>query len=51
MQIIIQVASIIFIDAPAGTGFSYVKNWQGFVMNDTLSAVQTYFFLRKVSKN
>ncbi|ESR36010.1 hypothetical protein KPL70_022363 [Citrus sinensis] len=42
-----KVASIIFIDAPAGTGFSYVKNWQGFVMNDTLSAVQTYFFLRK----
>ncbi|XP_020409319.1 serine carboxypeptidase-like 13 isoform X1 [Prunus persica] len=43
-----QVANIIFLDAPVGTGFSYAKNWEGYNnLNDTLSAAQTYEFLRK----
>ncbi|BBH09714.1 serine carboxypeptidase-like 17 [Prunus dulcis] len=35
-------------DASVGTGFSYAKNWEGYSNpNDTLSAAQTYEFLRK----
>ncbi|RXH97445.1 hypothetical protein DVH24_007791, partial [Malus domestica] len=42
------VANIIFVDAPVGTGFSYAKTWRGYAnMSDTLSAAQTYEFLRK----
>ncbi|KAM5549713.1 hypothetical protein ABKV19_000895, partial [Rosa sericea] len=42
------VANIIFIDAPVGTGFSYAKNWDEYPnLNDTISAAQTYQFLRK----
>lgn len=42
-----KVANIIFLDAPVGTGFSYANNWEGYIMNDTLSATQIYHFLRK----
>ncbi|KAM5549708.1 serine carboxypeptidase-like 18 [Rosa sericea] len=43
-----KVANIIFIDAPVGTGFSYAKNWDEYPnLNDTISAAQTYQFLRK----
>ncbi|XP_044488379.1 serine carboxypeptidase-like 18 isoform X2 [Mangifera indica] len=43
-----KVANIIFLDQPVGTGFSYAKNWKGYsVINDTLSASDTYIFLRK----
>lgn len=45
---IIQVASIIFIDAPVGTGFSYAETSYGYNVSDTSSAAQTYQFLRKV---
>ncbi|GAY48758.1 hypothetical protein CUMW_114180 [Citrus unshiu] len=30
-----------------GTGFSYANSWEGYIMNDTLSATQIYHFLRK----
>ncbi|XP_062177458.1 serine carboxypeptidase-like 1 [Alnus glutinosa] len=43
-----KVANIIFLDAPVGTGFSYANSWEGYNnMTDTLSAKQTYTFLRK----
>ncbi|PRQ22328.1 putative peptidase S10, serine carboxypeptidase, alpha/Beta hydrolase [Rosa chinensis] len=43
-----KVANIIFIDAPVGTGFSYTKTWDEYrIVNDTISAAQTYQFLRK----
>ncbi|XP_059447637.1 serine carboxypeptidase-like 13 [Corylus avellana] len=42
-----KVASIIFIDAPVGAGFSYAKSSEGYYTSDTKSAVQTYTFLRK----
>ncbi|XP_062176462.1 serine carboxypeptidase-like 18 [Alnus glutinosa] len=42
-----KVANIIFLDAPVGTGFSYANSWEGYSMTDTLSAAQTYTFLRK----
>ncbi|XP_041009695.1 serine carboxypeptidase-like 18 isoform X1 [Juglans microcarpa x Juglans regia] len=42
-----QVASIIFLDAPVGSGFSYARTSQGYNITDTISAAQTYQFLRK----
>ncbi|KAB1200246.1 Serine carboxypeptidase-like 18 [Morella rubra] len=42
-----QVASIIFLDAPVGAGFSYAKTPQGYNMTDKLSAALSYEFLRK----
>ncbi|KAL6964140.1 hypothetical protein U1Q18_035198 [Sarracenia purpurea var. burkii] len=42
-----QLASMIFLDAPVGSGFSYADNWEGYVIDDSLSATQTYHFLKK----
>lgn len=42
-----QVANIIFIDQPAGTGYSYAKTSEAYNGNDTLSVTLTYDFLRK----
>ncbi|KAJ9538216.1 hypothetical protein OSB04_030949 [Centaurea solstitialis] len=42
-----KVASIIFLDQPVGSGFSYARTPEGYLSNDTLSAMQTYQFLRK----
>ncbi|KAA8545752.1 hypothetical protein F0562_020797 [Nyssa sinensis] len=42
-----QIASIIFLDAPVGTGFSYANNWESYIVDDTISVAQTYEFLRK----
>ncbi|KAK4415232.1 Serine carboxypeptidase-like 18 [Sesamum alatum] len=42
-----KAANILFIDEPAGTGYSYAKTLEGYLTNDTLSARQTYDFLRK----
>lgn len=44
----LQVASVIFLDAPVGTGFSYANNWESYVVDDHLSATDTYNFLIKV---
>ncbi|KAI7733876.1 hypothetical protein M8C21_013932, partial [Ambrosia artemisiifolia] len=42
-----KVASIIFVDQPAGTGFAYAKTPEAYITNDTLSAMQAYSFLKK----
>ncbi|KAL4565091.1 hypothetical protein LXL04_029174 [Taraxacum kok-saghyz] len=42
-----KVANIIFLDQPAGTGFSYAKTPEAYITNDTLSTTYTYHFLRK----
>ncbi|KAJ6754865.1 SERINE CARBOXYPEPTIDASE-LIKE 18 [Salix purpurea] len=42
-----KIASIIFVDAPVGTGFSYSTTLEGYDVSDTLSAAQTCEFLRK----
>lgn len=44
-----QIASIIFVDAPVGTGFSYSTTQSGYYSSDTQSAKDIYKFLRKVS--
>ncbi|PIN26500.1 Serine carboxypeptidases (lysosomal cathepsin A) [Handroanthus impetiginosus] len=42
-----KIASIIFIDAPVGTGFSYFTTSEGYLISDTKSASDSYLFLRK----
>ncbi|TXG59949.1 hypothetical protein EZV62_014522 [Acer yangbiense] len=42
-----KVASIIFLDAPATTGFSYSRSLQGSKSSDIKYADQSYEFLRK----
>ncbi|XP_052620310.1 serine carboxypeptidase-like 10 isoform X3 [Lactuca sativa] len=42
-----KAANIIFLDQPAGSGFSYAKTPEAYITNDTLSTVQIYHFLRK----
>ncbi|KAL0359851.1 UNVERIFIED_CONTAM: Serine carboxypeptidase-like 18 [Sesamum angustifolium] len=40
-------ASILFIDQPAGTGYSYSNTLKGYISNDTLSTRLCYDFLKK----
>ncbi|KAK9287239.1 hypothetical protein L1049_015652 [Liquidambar formosana] len=40
-------SSIIFLDAPVGTGFSYARTPEGWPTSDSSSAEQSYQFLRK----
>lgn len=42
-----KTASIIFLDSPVGTGFSYSTTAAGWPSSDTSSAEQSYIFLRK----
>ncbi|KAG5526278.1 hypothetical protein RHGRI_032529 [Rhododendron griersonianum] len=42
-----KVSSIIFLDAPVGTGFSYADNAESYVVDDLLSATDNYNFLLK----
>ncbi|XP_074279246.1 serine carboxypeptidase-like 7 [Silene latifolia] len=47
-----KVASIIFVDSPVGTGFSYATHNEASKSNDTLQAAHIYDFLRKwISKH
>ncbi|XP_026388598.1 serine carboxypeptidase-like 2 isoform X2 [Papaver somniferum] len=42
-----KVASIIFLDSPVGTGFSYSRSQHGWMTSDLKSANQAYQFLKK----
>ncbi|KAF3963982.1 hypothetical protein CMV_011677 [Castanea mollissima] len=42
-----KVSSVIFVDSPVGTGFSYSRTMQGSHTGDTKSADSIYEFLRK----
>ncbi|KAI3789093.1 hypothetical protein L2E82_01880 [Cichorium intybus] len=42
-----KVANIIFLDQPAGSGFSYAKTPEAYITNDTLASIHAYHFLRK----
>ncbi|KAF7143061.1 hypothetical protein RHSIM_Rhsim05G0091800 [Rhododendron simsii] len=43
----LAAASMIFLDSPVGTGFSYARNPEGWLSSDTKSAEHSYQFLRK----
>ncbi|XP_071721156.1 serine carboxypeptidase-like 16 [Rutidosis leptorrhynchoides] len=40
-------ANVIFLDLPAGVGFSYAKTFEASQSSDSLLAIQSYEFLRK----
>ncbi|KAL8129527.1 hypothetical protein V2J09_018682 [Rumex salicifolius] len=44
-------ANILFLDAPVGTGFSYSNSSSAYNVSDTISAEQTYEFLRQWLSN
>jgi serine carboxypeptidase-like clade I len=44
------VASIIFLDSPVGSGFSYARDPRGYDVGDVSSSRQVVTFLRKVWK-
>jgi len=46
----LQVSSIIFLDAPVGTGFSYSTIAEGYHTGDKVYACQSRIFLEKVKK-
>lgn len=45
-----KVSSIIFIDAPVGTGFSYSRTLQGSKITDKMHAQHCHHFMKKVKK-
>ncbi|GAM19727.1 hypothetical protein SAMD00019534_029020 [Acytostelium subglobosum LB1] len=42
-----NVANVLYIDEPVGTGFSYVTNQQGYVTDDTDLEIDFYIFLQE----
>ncbi|KAL5556771.1 hypothetical protein UlMin_039007 [Ulmus minor] len=42
-----KVSSIIFLDGPVGTGFSYSRTWQGYQSNNFVFAKRSFNFLKK----
>ncbi|XP_039782730.1 serine carboxypeptidase-like 18, partial [Panicum virgatum] len=42
-----QVASILFVDSPVGTGFSYARDPRGYDVGDISASLQILTFLRK----
>ncbi|KAG7976579.1 hypothetical protein I3843_06G156800 [Carya illinoinensis] len=42
-----RTASILFVDAPVGTGFSYATSADAYDVSDTKTAAQVYEFLKK----
>ncbi|KAF2294093.1 hypothetical protein GH714_007445 [Hevea brasiliensis] len=44
-----KTSSIIFLDAPVGSGYSYATSSQGYYTSDTESMAQTHVFLRKAN--
>ncbi|KAK1413531.1 hypothetical protein QVD17_35306 [Tagetes erecta] len=42
-----QMASIVFVDIPAGTGFSYAETEEGWISSDTITAKYSNDFIKK----
>lgn len=47
-MVYVQIANVIFIDSPVGTGYSYATQPNSYNTTDTLSAKHTLNFLKKV---
>lgn len=45
----LQTASVLFVDAPVGTGFSYATSADEYPLSDLKAAAQVTGFLRKVN--
>jgi hypothetical protein len=45
-----QLASILFVDSPVGTGFSYAPDPRGYDVGDISASLQILTFLRKVDE-
>uniref|UniRef100_A0A0E0KIL4 Uncharacterized protein n=1 Tax=Oryza punctata TaxID=4537 RepID=A0A0E0KIL4_ORYPU len=45
-----KVANFLYLDNPAGVGFSYARNPKGYDGGDYLSSLQAIIFLKKVTK-
>lgn len=48
-MITFQIANIIFLDAPVGTGFSYATTSDGYHSSDVKTVEDIYTFLQKVT--
>ena len=46
-----QVASILFVDSPVDTGFSYARDPRGYDVGDISASLQILTFLRKVGEH
>ncbi|KAI3744023.1 hypothetical protein L1987_57095 [Smallanthus sonchifolius] len=44
------MASVVFVDIPAGTGFSYAKTKEAWISSDSIVANLAHDFVRKLSK-
>lgn len=42
------MANMIFVDVPAGEGFSYATTWEASRSSDSIVALDIYEFLKKV---
>ncbi|XP_020245454.1 serine carboxypeptidase-like 17 [Asparagus officinalis] len=42
-----KIANVIFLDSPVGTGFSFSRNPEGYVLDDTGLSIQIHEFLKK----
>lgn len=45
---ILQAANVIYVDVPAGVGFSYAKTWEATKSGDSILASHIYDFVREV---
>lgn len=45
------MASIIYVDSPAGTGYSYADSVDDYITNDTKTVADLYEFILKVRMN
>ncbi|XP_021983267.1 serine carboxypeptidase-like 13 isoform X4 [Helianthus annuus] len=46
-----QMANIIFVDIPAGTGFSYSETKEGWISSNSILAIQAVDFIKKSAVN